>query len=289
MNVQNFNLDNALQSALNPTDPVAFGLPGAMRTTPPAGDRLGSILGVFARQAGGGMSAAAPAAGGWQGIIQQLLGLFSQIFAALGLSSNGSPGGALGSGTQFQNATGSSTGDPHLAFAGTSNGQSTNWRFDSMTDHADLLDSDSFDGGFQISTVATQPNANGVSFNQRASVATQNGATQVSLDRNGVASITNNGAAVSIAKGQTLDLGGGETVTENADGSLRVDENDGFGSDISTTLQAKDGAGVDVSVTAQNVDLGGDLVNGPSLPPVQPPNVSPIGQHPPEGRRPAIW
>lgn len=139
-----------------------------------------------------------------------------------------------------------------------------------MTDHSDLINSDSFDGGYSVSTKATQAGANGVTFNQSATVPTQNGNTAVTLDRSGNVSITSDGQMRSIAAGQTLDLGGGESVTQNADGSLTVSDDNGFGSILTTTL-AKGGSGVDVSVTAQNADLGGDLVEGPPLPPIQDP------------------
>ncbi|MFN2527630.1 MAG: hypothetical protein ABR584_02825 [Candidatus Baltobacteraceae bacterium] len=190
-------------------------------------------------------------------LIQQLMGLLQQLLGTAGGISQGPPPENF-----YNDATASSTGDPHLAFGGTrANGQAQNAHFDSMSSHNDLVDSDSFAGGYQVSTQVTTPNANGVTSNQSATVTTNYGATQVSLDRSANASITENGQAVSISAGQTLDLGNGETVTKNNDGSLSVIGVNGQGGTINTTLRAT-GGGVDVTTTAHNVDVGGDIVNG---------------------------
>jgi len=151
-------------------------------------------------------------------LIQQLMALLQQVLGTLGGISQGQPPENF-----YTDATASSTGDPHLAFNGTqANGQAQNAHFDSMSSHNDLVDSDSFAGGYQVATQVMTPNANGVTSNQSATVTTNYGATQVSLDRTGTASITENGQALAIAAGQTLDLGNGETVTKNNDGSLSV-------------------------------------------------------------------
>lgn len=164
--------------------------------------------------------------------------------------------------TSYTNANASSTGDPHLAFDGTAqNGQHNSARFDSMQSHQDLLDSNSFLGGYRISTVVTAPQGNGVTFNQSATVTSNFGNTAVTLDKNGNASIQNDGETLSIANGQTLTLGNGETVTRNADGSLTIEDYAAGGGTLTTTMH-ENGAGVDVNVQAQNVQLGGDLVTG---------------------------
>ncbi len=200
--------------------------------------------------------------GAIQSAIQSIMGMLQQLMQMLGGSSGGAPGPIQNGGKQFyQNATGSSTGDPHLAFNGTtSNGQTNNGQFDNMNGQSDLLDSDSFGGGFQISTQTTAPNANGVTYNSSATVSTQNGAFAVSLDHDGDASILENGASISLQDGQTVDFGNGETVSRAQNGALTVTDNNGNGGQITTTLQSN-GTGVDVNATAQNVDLGGDLYN----------------------------
>lgn len=153
----------------------------------------------------------------------------------------------------FQNANGSSEGDPHLSFNGA--------KWNNMTSQPDLLNSNSFAGGFRISTQVTPPNGNGVTWNQSATVSLNNGATTVSMNNNGDASITSYGRSISIQRGQTLQLGNGESVTEEQNGSLRVSAENGSGGRIETTLTAE-GKGVNVDVHAHDVDLGGTLVNG---------------------------
>ena len=209
------------------------------------------------------------------GIIQQLLSIISQLLQALGMGGAffGQPGQTGPTGDRyFQNATASSTGDPHLAFNGTTaSGQDDQARFDSMTGHSDLLDSDSYDGGYQVSTTVTQPAANGVTYNQSAMITTNYGGTQVCLDNAGNASIVQNGQTMSLANGQTVDLGNGETVTRNTDGSVVVSDYNGQGGLITTTLK-QNGQGVDVNSQAQNVDLGGDLLNQTPTSPYLPPS-----------------
>lgn len=130
-----------------------------------------------------------------------------------------------------------------------------------MASQPDLLNSDSFAGGFQISTQATPPNAKGVTWNQSATVALNNGATTVEMNDKGEPSITSYGQHISIARGQTLQLGNGESVTYEENGSLRVCAQNDSGGRIDTTLTPH-GDGVNVDVTAHDVDLGGALVNG---------------------------
>jgi hypothetical protein len=200
-------------------------------------------------------SGAAGNAGGLNAIVAQIMSLLQQLLAAIG-------GGGQGSGTMqpfFDTAQASSTGDPHLAFDGTSAGTTQQARFDSMDGHSDLLDSDSFQGGFRISTAVTSPDANGITSNRRADVVTDFGSTRVSLDNSGQARIVRNGKTLDLTPGQSVRLGANESVVQNGDGSLVISEDNATGGSITTTLR-KAGAGVDVNVNAHSVDLGGDLV-----------------------------
>ncbi len=212
---------------------------------------------------------------GLQGLFGPLMGMLTQLMQMLqslmGCAGGTSPYGGNGSCAPyggerfFQNATGSSEGDPHLSFNGS--------RWNSMASQPDLLNSNSFAGGYQISTQVTQPNGRGVTWNQSATVALNNGATKVSLNSDGDATITSYGRSVNVARGQTVNLGDGESVTCNRDGSLSVTAQNGEGGRLMTTLSAK-GKGVDVDVTAHDVDLGGALVNG--IGPNPGPNPGPI-------------
>lgn len=217
---------------------------------------------------------------GGNSIIQQLLDIIQQLISALGLGGlGGSFGGLFGGGNSwggpqgneqyFQNATGASVGDPHLSFSGTTDtGATDSTHFNSMTGHSDLLDSDSFGGGYQISTSVTQPGPSGVTYNQQATIATNFGNTQVSLDKNGNATIVQNGQTITLADGQSYNLGNGEVVTRNANGNVVVTDDDGMGGSITTTLSDA-GQGVNVNAQASNVDLGGDLVNQQQSGPAQ--------------------
>lgn len=199
------------------------------------------------------------------GMLSQLMGMVGQLMSMFGLggAANSLFGNPQGPEQYFQNANGSSTGDPHLSFNGS--------HFDSMTSHSDLLDSDSFGGGYQISTAVTQPGANGVTYNQQASVSTDFGQTQVTLDNSGNATISENGMTYALSDGQSVQLGNGETATRSGDGSLVIQDTTGTGGSITTTL-SENGHGVDVNTQASNVDLGGDLVNEPQpQPQPQPP------------------
>jgi hypothetical protein len=216
------------------------------------------------------------ASGSLQGIFGPLMGLLQQLMQMLqSITGNGcenpygSPGcppytggncppsggncPPYGNERFFQNASGSSEGDPHLSFNGA--------KWNNMTSQPDLLNSNSFAGGFRVSTQVTPPNAKGVTWNQAATVTLDNGATSVSMNDNGQASVTNDGRSVSIARGQTLQLGNGESVTYQQNGALRVTAQNQYGGRIETTL-TPDGKGVNVDVTAHDVDLGGTLVNG---------------------------
>lgn len=195
---------------------------------------------------------------GQLGTLLQQLGQLLQFSIPGGSMLGGLFGGSsgtsgCGNGEQyFQNATGSSIGDPHLSFNGTT--------WDSMANQPDLLHSDSFPGGYQVSTQATAPAQNGVTYNRSATVTSNYGMTSVSLDNAGNASILQGGAQVAIAAGQTIDLGNGQAVTRTQNG-LQITANNGAGGQITTTLTIN-GQGVDVQNSAANVDLGGALVEG---------------------------
>jgi hypothetical protein len=204
------------------------------------------------------------------GILSQLMNVISELCGMLGGGLGGffgQPGISAGAQTYFGTANGSSTGDPHLAFSGTTaSGQNEYAHYDNMNGDPDLLDSGSFAGGYQISTQATAPNASGVTYNQSATVTTNAGATQVCLDDDGHATVEQYGQTFSLTDGQTLALGNGESVTRNGDGSLTVTDQNGNGGSITTTMR-ENGNGVNVSAQAQNVALGGDLVNNAALAP----------------------
>src|SRR5579871_2369835 len=230
---------------------------------PAAGDNISRFVPPWFNQGG----AAASYAGGYggdgsvQGLFGPLMGVLQQLMQMLqslmgyGCNAPYGGGGCQGGGNEryFQNATGSSEGDPHLSFNGS--------KWNSMASQPDLLNSDSFAGGFQISTQATPPNGKGVTWNQSATVALNNGATTIEMNDKGEPSITSYGQQISIARGQTLQLGDGESVTYEENGSLRVCAQNGSGGRIDTTLTPH-GDGVNVDVTAHDVDLGGALVNG---------------------------
>ncbi len=251
-------------------------LPGA--AAPTTGDNISRFVPPGptdgAELYGGGYGSS----GSMQGIFGSLMGVLEQLMQMLqslmgygcnapyGSGGCNPPWGAggpptLGSGgcspygneRFFQNASGSSEGDPHLSFNGA--------KWNNMSSQPDLLNSDSFAGGFRISTQVTPPNDRGVTWNQSATVSLNNGATAVSMSNNGEASITSYGQSISIQRGQTLELGNGESVTYEQNGSLRVSAQNGSGGRIETTL-TPEGKGVNVDVTAHDVDLGGTLVNG---------------------------
>ncbi len=191
--------------------------------------------------------------GGIMEILSQLLSLLTQVVSMAGLTANANA-------TYFQSATASSEGDPHLAFRGTdSTGNTQQTHFDSMTAHSDLLDSDSFDGGYRISTTATPPGAGGITYNQQAAIETDYGQTRVALDANGNVLVCQGGKQLDLQAGGSYDLGNGESVARAADGSLTVTDSNGMGASI-TTIMRRNGPGVDVDVNAQHIDVGGDIL-----------------------------
>lgn len=160
----------------------------------------------------------------------------------------------------FSSASAASSGDPHDSFNGTTeSGQTVGERWDSMISHPNLLVSDSFKGGFRISTVAGDQNAHGVTHNDAATVETNDGKTMITMNGDGSYQITDGGKQIALQAGQTKNLGNGESVTLNADNSLTIVEKNDSGGEITTTLTGKNGH-VNVEAEAQNVDLGGFLV-----------------------------
>lgn len=198
-----------------------------------------------------------------ENIIQQLGALVAQ-FASQAGSQLGNLTGSGDNEQYFQSANAGSNGDPHLSF----NGQ----HWDSMVSQPDLLHSDSIPGGYQVSTQVTPPNANGVTYNQSATIATSNGMTSVTLDNNGACTLTQNGQQIPVQNGQTIDLGNGQTLTRDTNGKVQLIANNGMGGQIATSL-SENGAGVDVNVQANNVDLGGALATNQSIP--SPGNILP--------------
>jgi hypothetical protein len=173
----------------------------------------------------------------------------------------------------FTNASASSWGDPHDTFNGNApGGQSVNQSWDNMSSHGNLLDSNSFAGGYRVATQVTQANAQGVTMNQSASITTDSGNTVVSLNASGQYQISSYGNNVTLQSGQTAQLDRGEAVTLNADGSLTVTDSNASGGQISTTLRANGNGGVDVKAQASNVDLGGYLVTHADEPDAQQPH-----------------
>ncbi|HTU69304.1 MAG TPA: hypothetical protein VMF11_03195 [Candidatus Baltobacteraceae bacterium] len=237
----------------NPTLGTAFG---------------GDSISQFAPNGGGGVyGSGAEAQGGASSIVQQLMSMIQQLLEQMGFGAYGGTG-ASGNEQYFSSASGGSNGDPHLSFNGST--------WNDMNSEPDLLNSDSIRGGYRLSTQTTAPNANGVTYNQSATVTTHRGQTQVSLDNNGNAAITQDGVTTSIAPGQTVQLGN-ETVTRNQNGSLRITCSNENGGQITTTM-SDNGSGVDVNVSASSVDLGGTMVNGANQTATAPTQPAPPGR-----------
>ncbi|HWT07479.1 MAG TPA: hypothetical protein VN224_17060 [Xanthomonadales bacterium] len=208
------------------------------------------------------------------GIITGLLSLLQQLVGSfLNQSQNQTPAqnpaqpqhqncAAGGSGQRFENVDVSSTGDPHLAAVGTreGGGGAVDAHWDSMTSQNDLVHSTQIDGGYRVSTAVTQAGANGVTSNQSATVHANFDQDAVTMNRDGSFAIYDNGAEVRLGKGESAVLSGGETVSENQDGSLVVGARSATGGTIATTLRAN-GAGVDVTTHAHDIAVGGDAID----------------------------
>jgi len=233
-----------------------------------AGNPLG---GLFGNGTGNGTNGTLP------GLISGLVSMLQQLVGSLmnqGTTPNAggwqNPNGGgwqsplpNGPQQQFQNVDVSSTGDPHIAETGTQVGpggqHAVDVRWDSMTSHADLVHSNQIDGGYRVSTAVTQPDANGVTSNQSATVHTNFDQDSVTMNRDGSYAIFDNGQAVQLGKGESADLSGGETVSANQDGSLSVSASNGSDGTIATTLRGT-GTGVDVTTHAHEIAVGGDAI-----------------------------
>ncbi len=249
---------------------------GAVPAWANAGDSILGLPGVAMSPASGGFGSSAGSLGGAmsgffglvgnlfsqiQSYLAQAMGNGSSVSASQGYGSTAAPAANQGQ-TFYGSADANSVGDPHESFDGTTGaGNAVNGKWDSMRSHPDLLDSNSFAGGYRVSTQATQANSNGVTLNQSGSVTTASGNTTVSLNAAGQYTVTSYGNNVSLQQGQTVDLGNGENVTLNADNSLTVNDGNGQGGSITTTLSTNGSGGVDVKTHANQVDLGGYLAN----------------------------
>ena len=257
---------SALSAALSPTyrernDAVGFGQNGFISRSPfPANDGSAEGTGYQSPGANGGQSQ-------FMDIISQLFesisSLFTQLGSMIGFGAQGSKQPTMpvaGREQRFGHAAASSVGDPHESFTGTTSGDKViDGRWDSMTSHHNLLGSNSFDGGYRIANTVTQP-AHGVTTNDRVTVTTNGGNTNVTMNRDGSYDVTAFGHQIDLAVGKATHVNDGETVTKNADGSLTIDDSNGRGGTIATTLHGT-GGGVDVNSVAENVNLGGYLVD----------------------------
>lgn len=215
--------------------------------------------------------------------VSSLRELLNGLVAALSSLVDGLAGLLQGAGTPaggsapaaaqsfFRNASASSVGDPHDAFSGTTGaGRSVSARWDDMLGHDDLLSSDSFSGGYRVSTSPTQPGPGGVTQNGGATVSVADGAASATLNHDGSYAVTLQGRKLTLETGRPTPLGSGATVTLNADRSLRIDDRTAEGGELSTTLKANGTGGVDVASDARGVDLGGYLVQGTADDPDRP-------------------
>ncbi len=234
---------------------------GFNMTTPGAGDGFRPTWWGSGVPSGG--SASGPAAA--NGILGQILCMLQQLVGSSGGNASGYGAGSALPGATFQNATLSSTGDPHLAVNGTlqnTNGTTSqiNDRFDSMSAHGDLLSTNDFGDHFRVSTTVTQSDANGVTYNASATARMNHGRDSVTMGTNGGISVVDNGSAVGLSAGGTVTLSGGEVVSEAQNGAVSISEQNGTGQSMTTTF-TNNGRGVDVSASVSgDVTLGGDLV-----------------------------
>lgn len=244
------------------SDAIGLGQNGLPWRSPLSGsDGFAGESGYQSPGANGGQSQ-------FMGIISQLFGsiasLFTQLGSMLGFVSRGSTQSAppiVGGEQRFGHATASSVGDPHQSFHGTTSGGNViDGHWDSMTSHDNLLSSKSFDGGYRIATTVTQPGPRGVTTNDHVSVTTNCGNTNVTMNKDGSYEVSAFGHHIDLIVGKATHVNDGELVTKNADGSLTIDDSNGHGGTIATTLRST-GGGVDVNTMADNVDLGGYLVD----------------------------
>jgi hypothetical protein len=230
-----------------------------------AGDNANGSTSGFGNLFGASNASNASIAGiltGLVSLLQQLVGSFLNQSQAQGPSQQ-QPCRATGGQQRFENVDVSSTGDPHLAAVGTREGPggggAIDAHWDSMTSQNDLVHSTQIDGGYRVSTAVTQPGANGVTWNQSATVHANFDQDAVTMNRDGSFAIFDNGSEVRLGKGESATLSGGETVSENQDGSLLVSARNATGGTIATTLRSN-GQGVDVTTHAHELAVGGDAI-----------------------------
>lgn len=212
--------------------------------------------------------------GGFFGYASQLIGqmqnavngLMQRALASFGQAPSARSSAAAATTATYQSADLSSVGDPHLGLSGTAlnaDGTTKNVtsNFDSMAGHTDLLHTNDFGDRFRVRTDVTAPDANGVTFNQKASATMNGGRDSVSLASDGTVSMTSGGQTVELAAGASLVLANGATVSRGSDGSVSIAENAPNGESLTTTFSLN-GNGVDVRAhAAGGVSLGGDIVS----------------------------
>jgi len=254
--------DGAFRSALpsQPTDGIArpWWSCGTGSANGGSSDPFGALFGT----SGGANGTLSGLVSGLVTVLQQLIGALTNQSPNPNQVSAQSPvpGGPQ---QQFQNVDVSSTGDPHIAEVGTregpGGGRAVDVHWDSMTAHDDLVHSNQIDGGYRVSTAVTEPGANGVTFNQSATVRTNFDQDAVTMNRDGSFAVWDDGEQVQLGKGESATLSGGEQVTLNQDGSLNVTAKNAKGGSIATTLRST-GQGVDVTTHAHEIALGGDAI-----------------------------
>lgn len=244
-------------------EPDGLTRPWWLSTT--TGDNANSNTGGFGNRFGGTNAANASIAGiltGLVSLLQQLVGSFLNQNQTQAPSQQQPCRATIGQ-QRFENVDVSSTGDPHLAAVGTRDGagrgSAIDAHWDSMTSQNDLVHSTQIDGGYRVSTAVTQPGANGVTWNQSATVHANFDQDAVTMNRDGSFAVFDNGSEVRLGKGESATLSGGETVSENLDGSLLVSARSATGGTIATTLRSN-GQGVDVTTHAHEIAVGGDAI-----------------------------
>ncbi len=270
-----FNL-SAFDTSLGGEDGYAGPAGGLLRAQPPDGvgrpwwaSGTGPGSGNGNNPFGGLFGAANGSNGAIAGILTGLVCLLQQLVGSF-LNQNQSQAqppnrscAADDPQRRFEDVDVSSTGDPHLAAIGTREGpggeRAVDAHWDSMTSQDDLVHSTQIDGGYRVSTAVTQPGANGVTFNQSATVRANFDQDAVTMNRDGSFAIFDNGDEVRLGKGESATLSGGEMVSENQDGSLLISARSAGGGTIATTLRAN-GQGVDVTTHAHEIAVGGDAI-----------------------------
>jgi hypothetical protein len=232
-------------------------------STGPGNGNGGNLFGMPFGSGIGSNSSIAGILTGLVSLLQQLVGSFLKQNPTQPAPQQQPCAAAGAQGQRFENVDVSSTGDPHLSVAGTADGPNGGTaigaQWDSMTSQNDLVHSTQIDGGYRVSTAVTQPGANGVTWNQSATVHANFDQDAVTMNRDGSFAVYDNGNEVALGKGESAVLSGGETVSENQDGSLLVTARSATGGTIATTLRAT-GGGVDVTTHAHDIAVGGDAI-----------------------------